>query len=97
MSEWTAIIMEFLKAFIECLKERKREHVEADLNDRSPRALLLKARIMRKTLRDKYELHGRELRDATDEGMAFLNEQDAEDISCLLDEAEATSDVEASA
>ena len=90
MSEWMAIIELFLQALMECLEQRRdRQEIEIDLLSKNPRALLLRARIMRKTLRDECDLHGRDLRLAVNEGMGYLDDMDAEEISCLLDDVEA--------
>ena len=86
MEIWTAFIFELLDWLKECLEERRREEVEV---------AMLQGRIgvrrgVTKILR-RQDFHGRALREEVDEAMGMLAEMDAEDISYLLDEAEAHS------
>ena len=81
--DWSVFIFAALDWLKQCLEERRREDVEADLLNPGFRV----RRAMCKLVRDQ-DFHGRELRREVDEGMLFLAEQDAEDIACLLDDAE---------
>jgi len=84
MGEWIAIVEMILNMIADCLEERRREDVEAGLllpGFREYRAIV-------RGLRDEQDLHGRALRKEADECMATLREADAEDICCLLDDAE---------
>ena len=80
--DWAALIFELFQALIKCLEERRREDVEDGLNNPGFRERRVLCRILR-----KQGFTGRELRMEVDEGMAYLQDQDAEDISLLLDEA----------
>ena len=83
--EWAAIVELILAMIADCLEKRRREEVEAGLlhpGMREYRAIL-------RGLRDKGDLHGRDLRAEADECMEALREADAEDIECLLDDAAA--------
>ena len=82
--DWSVFIFALLDWLKECMEERRRDQVEHGLNNPGFR----ERRVATKLLRDQ-DLHGRELRHEVDQAMAYLAEQDAEDISCLLDDAEA--------
>ena len=82
--EWFAIVEMILSMIADCLEQRRREDVEAGL-------LRPGMREYRAILRGLREggLHGRDLRAEATECMEALREADAEDISCLLDDAAA--------
>ena len=88
--EWAVIITTIIEAIAKCLEDRRRDLVEEALMNPGFR----ERRVCMRILRDQ-DLHGRELRRETDEAMGLLDEMDAEDIGCLLDEAEAFADEEA--
>lgn len=81
--EWALIITAIIEAIAKCLEDRRREEVEAGLLNPGFR----ERRIVTRILRDQ-DLHGRRLREEVDEAMGLLAEMDAEDIGCLLDDAE---------
>lgn len=82
--DWSVLIVALFDALVECLKERRREKVEAGLNDPGFR----EAFVLRRLLRDQ-GLRGRALRTAIDDGMVYLESMTAEDIACLLDDVDA--------
>ena len=82
--DWAALIFELIQELIKCMEERRREDVEEGLINPGFR----ERRVLCRILRDQ-GFHGRDLRHEVDEGMAYLADQDAEDISLLLDDAEA--------
>jgi len=84
MEIWFAFILELLDWLKECLEERRREDVEADMM----RGGIRVRRGVTKILRNQ-DFHGRALREEVDEAMGMLAEMDAEDCACLLDEAAA--------
>jgi len=82
--DWSVFIFALLDWLKECLEERRREQVEEDMIFGGFRV----RRGVTRLLRDQ-DLHGRVLREEVDEAMGLLADMDAEDRSCLLDEAEA--------
>jgi len=82
--EWALIITAIIDAIAKCLENRRREDIEERLLMGGG---FLERRALTKILRAQ-DYHGRLLREEVNEGMAMLREMDAEDISCLLDDAE---------
>jgi predicted HAD superfamily phosphohydrolase len=85
MGQW-AFVIQFIEALFKCIEDRRREEVEAGLNDPGRREY----RLILRTLRRENDLHGQELFAEADEVFAALTEMDAEDIGVLLDKAEAS-------
>ena len=85
--DFSVFIFALLDWLAVCMEERRREEVEHDLNNPG----FLVRRGCCKLLRDQ-GFHGRELREEVDHAMDYLGDQDAEDIACLLDDAEARAD-----
>ncbi len=83
--DWTVFFTALVAQLLECMQERRREDVEDGLNEPGFR----ERRWVNRELR-RQGMTGRQLRHETDEAIAHLEEQDAEDISLLLDDAEAT-------
>ena len=82
------VIFEFIVAIFKCVQDHKdpvspAQAVKDELNEpnwRHYRAIL-------RVLRDKEDLHGRDLREAADDVFSMLREADAEDIDDLVDDA----------
>ena len=79
---YSEFIMALFEALVKCLEERRREDVEMALQNPGFR----ERRVACRLLRDQ-GFHGSDLRREVDEAMAYLADQDAEDISCLIDDA----------
>ncbi len=82
--DWTVFFTALVAQLVECLRDRRREDIEDSLNEPGFR----ERRWVCRELREQ-GFHGRELRRETNEAMGFLKDQDAEDVSLLLDDAEA--------
>ena len=80
--DWASFIMALLDKLIECIQDRRKEEVAAELMSGS----IFVRRQACQLLREQ-GFRGRELRRQTDEAMAYLADQDAEDIECLLEDA----------
>jgi hypothetical protein len=81
--DFIALFRAVIEEISKCLEDRRREEVEATLMNPGMR----ERRVIMQILRSE-GIHGRQLREETDEAMGLLSEMDAEDISCLLDDAE---------
>lgn len=73
----------FVFMIIECIRERNREKVEAGLNNPGIREVL----ALRRHLRKKEKLRGKELYRAVREGMKELEDMDSEETEALVAEA----------
>ncbi len=80
-----SFIIQFIEALFACIEDRRREQVEEGLNNPGRREY----RAILRTLRKEEDLHGRELFAEADEVFSALVEMDAEDVSALLDTAQA--------
>ena len=81
--DWTVFMFALLDWLAKCLEDRRRDQVEAEMLNPG----FASRRGARVLLREQ-GYHGRKLREETDEAIAYLREQDAEDVNCLLDLAE---------
>ncbi len=79
-----AFIIQFIEALFACIEDRRREDVEAGLNNPGRREY----RAILRTLRKEEDLHGRKLFAEADEMFSALLEMDAEDVAALLDTAQ---------
>jgi hypothetical protein len=81
---WMTFLLELFGQLAKCMEERRRDVVEKELLTPGFASRRVAARLLR-----QQGFHGRELREEVDEAMEYLKEQDAEDISLLLFQAEA--------
>ncbi len=80
--DYAAFFVALITQLMECLRARPREDIEDSLNEPGFRERRWVCRQLR-----KQGFTGRELRRETNEAMGFLKDQDAEDVSLLLDDA----------
>ena len=80
--DWSVFIFALMDWLAGCMEKRRREDVAAGLLSPGFR----ERRGAMKLLRDQ-DFHGHELREQCDEAMLYLEEQTAEDVECLLDDA----------
>ena len=83
--DWAALIAMIIKVITECMENRDRVTVERQLAHPG----FGEAWALRKILRKETGLRGRALYRKIREGMAYLDDMDAEEIGVFLDEAEA--------
>ncbi len=81
--DWAVFFMALIEAIADCIEQRRRDSVERELQNPGIRSRRVATRLLR-----QQGFHGRELREEVDEAIEYLREQDAEDISLLLDSAE---------
>ena len=82
--EWALIIEMIIEAIMECRENRDRADVEAGLRNPGLRETI----AMRRALRSE-GFHGRDLREAMNEGVATLREMPPAEITALMDAVEA--------
>jgi len=78
--EWILIIEAIFKLIEQCQEKRSREEIEAGLKEPG----VVERWAIRKLVRDKWGLRGKELWAKVDEGMEELRSLDAEDVAELM-------------